>query len=226
MRLVAHLSRWLEANGLEPADLTRGRGGAVCGRAAGGGPFVCAAAAQSHADPGDAHRHGSAGRSELRQRRSQITTGLWQPSSAICGASGRLAQARPRRPMPPALAASWAACPAGAEAGGPERGGCHRAPCSPRPTAVSPGSAQYFVAALRAFLRFCFLEGLVEADLAAAALAVTGRRRVALPRGISRADAQALLASLRPAPRDRAARLRGAGDSCCGWACAPARPRR
>jgi integrase/recombinase XerD len=61
--------------------------------------------------------------------------------------------------------------------------------------AVSASSAQYFVVALRAFLRFCFLEGLVEADLAGAALAVTGRRRVPLPRGISRADARALLAS-------------------------------
>jgi integrase len=61
--------------------------------------------------------------------------------------------------------------------------------------AVSASSAQYFVVALRAFLRFCFLDGLVEADLAGAALAVTGRRRFPLPRGISRADARALLAA-------------------------------
>src|SRR5439155_20132342 len=61
--------------------------------------------------------------------------------------------------------------------------------------AVSPGSAQYFVAALRAFLRFCFLEGLTGADLAWAALAVRGRRRSALPRGSGRAPARALLAS-------------------------------
>ena len=60
---------------------------------------------------------------------------------------------------------------------------------------VSAGSAQYFVAALRAFLRFCFLEGLIGADLAGAALAVTGRRRSRCRRGISRADARALLAS-------------------------------
>ena len=69
---------------------------------------------------------------------------------------------------------------------------------------VSPGSAQYFVAALRAFLRFCFLEGLTGADLAGAALAVTGRRGGPLPKGISPADAQALLASCdrrRPAGR-------------------------
>jgi integrase/recombinase XerD len=58
---------------------------------------------------------------------------------------------------------------------------------------VSVSAAQCFVSALRAFLRFCFLEGLVEADLAQAALTVTGRRSSPLPRGISRADARALL---------------------------------
>jgi len=60
---------------------------------------------------------------------------------------------------------------------------------------VSASSAQYFVTALRSFLRFCFIEGLVETDLSAAALAVTGRRRSSLPLGISRTDATALLAS-------------------------------
>jgi site-specific recombinase XerD len=58
---------------------------------------------------------------------------------------------------------------------------------------VSVSATQYFVSALRAFLRFCFVEGLLEADLSRAALAVTGRRRSSLPRGISRTDAAALL---------------------------------
>lgn len=58
---------------------------------------------------------------------------------------------------------------------------------------VSVGSAQFFVAALRSFLRFCFVEGLIAVDLAPAALAVTGRRRSTLPRGISPRDARALL---------------------------------
>ncbi len=62
-------------------------------------------------------------------------------------------------------------------------------------TALSSGSAQYFVSALRSFLRFCRIEGLVEADLSAAALAVTGRRHSWLPQGISQADAEALLRS-------------------------------
>jgi integrase/recombinase XerD len=58
---------------------------------------------------------------------------------------------------------------------------------------ISVSTTQYFVCGLRAFLRFCFVEGLLEADLSQAALAVTGRRRSSLPKGISRADAQALL---------------------------------
>lgn len=58
---------------------------------------------------------------------------------------------------------------------------------------VSVSAARYFVCALRAFLRFCFVEGLLEVDLSQAALAVTGRRSSPLPRGISRADARALL---------------------------------
>jgi integrase/recombinase XerD len=58
---------------------------------------------------------------------------------------------------------------------------------------VSVSATQFFVAGLRSFLRFCFLEGLVEVDLSQAALPVTGRRRSSLPRGITKADARALL---------------------------------
>lgn len=61
--------------------------------------------------------------------------------------------------------------------------------------AVSAGSVQYFVAALRSFLGYCHVVGRIEADLSGAALPVTGRRRSSLPRGISPADAQALLRS-------------------------------
>ena len=60
---------------------------------------------------------------------------------------------------------------------------------------VSVAAAQYFVSGLRAFLRFCFLEGPVAADLSPAALLVRGRRRSSLPKAISRADAKALLAA-------------------------------
>ena len=60
-------------------------------------------------------------------------------------------------------------------------------------TAVSVSAAQFFVAGLRSFLRYCFIEGMVEVDLSRAALSLTGRRRSSLPRGISKADARALL---------------------------------
>lgn len=62
-------------------------------------------------------------------------------------------------------------------------------------TAVSVSAAQNFVASLRAFLRFCFIEGLLDVDLSQAALPVTGRRRSSLPRGITHNDAAALLGS-------------------------------
>lgn len=56
-------------------------------------------------------------------------------------------------------------------------------------------TTQNFVAGLRAFLRYCYLEGLVDTDLSEAALAITGRRRSPLPQGISPAQSRALLAS-------------------------------
>lgn len=61
--------------------------------------------------------------------------------------------------------------------------------------AVSVAAVQNFRAGLRAFLRFCFTEGILAVDLSGAALAVTGRRRVFLPRGIEPAQARALLSS-------------------------------
>lgn len=60
---------------------------------------------------------------------------------------------------------------------------------------VSVSAAQRFVSGLRSFLRFCFVEGLVGFDLSQAALLVRGRSSSSLPRGISRADARALLGS-------------------------------
>ncbi len=64
-----------------------------------------------------------------------------------------------------------------------------------RSTAVSVSATQNYVASLRAFLRFCFLEGLLGHDISEAALPITGRRRSPLPRGIAKHDADALLAS-------------------------------
>jgi len=59
----------------------------------------------------------------------------------------------------------------------------------------SVGSVQFFVVAVRAFLRFCCLEGLIDVDLSTAAPSMTGRRTPVLPQGIERRDGQSLLAS-------------------------------
>lgn len=60
---------------------------------------------------------------------------------------------------------------------------------------LSVGSAQFYAVALRSLLRWCQLSGLIDVDLAGASLPVTGRRTSTLPRGISAADARALLRS-------------------------------
>lgn len=57
------------------------------------------------------------------------------------------------------------------------------------------GSVQFFVVAVRAFVTFCRLEGLVDVDLTAAAPAITGRRAPVLPQDMAPEDAAALLAS-------------------------------
>lgn len=62
-------------------------------------------------------------------------------------------------------------------------------------TTRSVGSVQFFVVAVRSFLRFCCVQGLVEVDLSGAALRMTGRRYSSLPQGIGRREAAALLAS-------------------------------
>lgn len=59
--------------------------------------------------------------------------------------------------------------------------------------AHSVGTGQYFVAAIRAFLRFCHAQGLTRIDLSGAALAITGRRHTDIPRGIGWRDVDALL---------------------------------
>jgi len=58
---------------------------------------------------------------------------------------------------------------------------------------LSAGAGQHLAAALRAFLRYCHVRGLVPADVSAAAMAVTGRRTSLLPRGLAPAQVTALL---------------------------------
>jgi integrase/recombinase XerD len=60
---------------------------------------------------------------------------------------------------------------------------------------LSAGAGQHLACALRAFLRYCHVRGLVAADVSAAALAVTGRRTTMLPRGLEPGTVGALLAA-------------------------------
>jgi site-specific recombinase XerC len=60
-------------------------------------------------------------------------------------------------------------------------------------TCWSPGSVRRYGCSLRSFLRYCYLVGLVDRDLPAAALPVSGRRRSLLPKGITATQAKALL---------------------------------
>jgi integrase/recombinase XerD len=59
----------------------------------------------------------------------------------------------------------------------------------------SVGAGQYFVASLRALLRFCHVQGLISEDLSAAALSATGRRASRLPLGITERETRKLLAA-------------------------------
>lgn len=58
---------------------------------------------------------------------------------------------------------------------------------------VSPASVRRYGCALRSFLRYCYLVGLVERDLSTAALPVSGPRRSLLPKGITPTQSRALL---------------------------------
>jgi integrase/recombinase XerD len=60
---------------------------------------------------------------------------------------------------------------------------------------LSAGAGQHLACALRAFLRYCHVRGLVSADVSAAALSVTGRRTTMLPRGLEPGTIEALLAA-------------------------------
>jgi len=88
--------------------------------------------------------------------------------------------------------------------------------------AVSVSTAQNFRAGLRAFLRFCFIEGILAVDLSGAALAVTGRRREFLPAGSNPPRLARCLAPVIAGPRSGDATTQRWSCSSA-WACVPAR---
>ena len=189
---LGHLGHWLEVHGMGPADLTRERLG----------QFVAA-------------------RQALTGHRGCSLQGLL-PVLEILEERGVISAPRPPRPVSAAevIAGSFgcylaaergvsaatvgayvprarrfvAAYAPGGDVGALTPAIVTRAVLA-ESAAVSAASAQVFVRTLRAFLHFCFVEGLTGTDLATAALMMPGARRSCLPRGISSSDAGCLLRS-------------------------------
>ncbi len=192
LRLMAHLSRWLEASQLTGADLDGERIGL----------FLSAQRAGGYGAPGAAGVLALL----LEVLRDASVLAVEPRPAPLVSADDVLVGSFRRyllneRALAPSTAAAYTdrarrflAARAGADLAGLTAGDVTRAVLA-ESGAVSAGAVQYFVAALRSFLRFCFAEGLVEADLSGAALAATGRRRSPLPMGISQAAAAALLGS-------------------------------
>ena len=57
----------------------------------------------------------------------------------------------------------------------------------------SPASVRRFGVALRSFLRYCYVVGIVDTDLSSSALPVSGRRRSLLPNGLTPREVNLLL---------------------------------
>ena len=196
LRLMAHLSRWLDARALTAGDLTTERIAAyLCDR--------------------------RSGHSQMHTRRSLV------PLLGVLASEGALPAERPpasasatdgvlasferylhgERGLGESTVAAYLARARRFLAGLPAGRGIESIPAHDVIAAVlaesatrSVGATQYFVAALRAFLRFGHLEGLLARDLSGAALPITGRRRSTLPQGL---DASAVRALLRACDRRR-----------------------
>lgn len=191
-RLLAHLSRWLEANGLDVGDLTDARIQEFLEtRRARGCPWLIT-------------REGLMPLLELLRELGVLPSP--EPPDADSPVDALLARFRHYLLEERGLAESTAdayvyrarrfvvGCAPTSQLDDVSTHDVTRAVLT-ESASLSVGAAQYFVAALRSFLRFCSIEGLVAADLSAAALTVTGRRCSSLPKGITSSDAKALMSS-------------------------------
>jgi integrase len=190
LQLMAHVSRWLEREGLTPAGLTGQQADRfLAARRAGGKPRHPAGVhplldylgglgvlpPEPPEPPRDAARTLIAEFTEyLRSERGLAPMTVAAYSSKAARFLARYApDGDPAVITPGDVSAAVVA-----EASG-----------------LSASAGQYFACALRAFLRYCHVRGLVTADVSAAALAVTGRRTTMLPRGLEPGTAEALLAA-------------------------------
>ena len=192
VRLLAHLSRWLSANHLEVIDLTdrrideffearRARNCTWCISPEALEPLLELLSELNVLPPSEPLRAGSAADVVLAKFHRYLLDERGLAATTACAYVYRA-----RRFVD--------GCALGAQLAATTAGDVTRAVLMESAT-LSIGATQFFVAALRSFLRFCSMEGLIAADLSAAALPVTGRRPSSLPRGISSRDANALLNS-------------------------------
>jgi integrase/recombinase XerD len=192
VRLLAHLSRWLSTNHLEVIDLTdrrideffearRARNCTWCVSLEALEPLLALLSELNVLPASEPLPAGSAADVVLAKFRRYLLDERGLAATTACAYVYRA-----RRFVD--------GCRLGAQLAATTTGDVTRAVLMESAT-LSIGATQFFVAALRSFLRFCSMEGLIAADLSAAALPVTGRRPSSLPRGISSRDANALLNS-------------------------------
>jgi site-specific recombinase XerD len=193
LRQVARFSRWLEADGLTVAEVTEARAGEFLVWQRAGG---CHRSQWSR--PGL--------RCLLDVLRGLGVLALEEPVAASSPTDVLLARFEryllAERGLATGTVALYSACARRFVEGLPADRGIGGLVASDVTAAVlresesvSVSATQTFVSSVRWFLRFCFIEGLVGTDLSRAALLVRGRSSSPLPRGISRADARALLGS-------------------------------
>lgn len=191
LRLMAHVSRWLEAGGLSAADLTEDRVEEfVQARRAAGytdlysrralAPLLGFLAAHG-AGPVEAPTPPTREEALLAAYRKYLSTERAFVTSTVSAYAAAAARFVAEYTVDGQVGTLTAADVIRAV-----QDECGR---------VAVGTAQYFVTALRSFLRFCRVRGLIDADLSAAALPVMGRRVSPLPKQISGAEAAALLQS-------------------------------
>jgi site-specific recombinase XerD len=193
LRLVAHLSRWLDAEGLEVPGLTPERIEAFCTARRGEGYTTLRTPRalrplqeflQSHGvvPPPQASQRVSAEQLLLDRYRSYLVTERGMVEQGVL----RWVQAAERFMADhPGLAVDTAELRAAGVS----------AFCA-RELPRRPGSsARNLAAALRSFLRFLHVEGLIETPLAQAVPPVSGSKGAGLPRAVASATLTALLAS-------------------------------
>ena len=192
LRLMAHVSRWLEREGLMAAGLT----GQQAGR------FLAA----RHAAGGQRPRKPAGLRPLLDYLGGLGVIPPEPPGPPMDAASALIAEfaeyLRSERGLAPmtvgaysSRAARFLACYAPGGDPGLITPADVTAAVLAEASGLSAGAGQHLACALRAFLRYCHVRGLVPADVSAAALSVTGRRTTMLPRGLEPGKIEALLAA-------------------------------